>query len=239
MAVAGYVKVWRDMLDHEVMQDDWLCRLWMWCLFKASFQPTDRSKWYRGIMRLVALGCIAVETSKVNNHWTRITVCNYTTYQDAKTKPRTARDSLTDPRADAGADSLLVREEGEERKKAHRVFVPPSVEEVKAYCLERKNNVNPEQFVDHYQANGWVQGRQGKPIKDWQACVRTWEKMEFRQNKQPAGKIETPEERHQRIVADQLRRREETERLKAETATIDVSRLKERLAAKFSNGAHS
>lgn len=56
-------------------------------------------------------------------------------------------------------------------------FVPPTVEEVAAYCRKRGNGIDPEAFVDYYQANGWIQGK-GKPIKDWQACVRTWEKRE-------------------------------------------------------------
>lgn len=54
-------------------------------------------------------------------------------------------------------------------------FVAPTVDEVRAYCLERKNTVNPEQFVDHYTANGWVQSG-NKKIKDWMAAVRTWER---------------------------------------------------------------
>ncbi len=53
-------------------------------------------------------------------------------------------------------------------------FTPPTIEEVAAYCTERKNNVNPEKFMNHYQANGWVQSR-GKPIRDWKAAVRNWE----------------------------------------------------------------
>lgn len=53
-------------------------------------------------------------------------------------------------------------------------FVPPTVEEVRAYCLERGNRVNPQEFVDFYDASGWMRGR--TKIKDWKACVRTWEK---------------------------------------------------------------
>ena len=56
-------------------------------------------------------------------------------------------------------------------------FVPPTVEEVRAYCQERRNAVDAQRFVDYYTANGWTQGR-GKPIKDWRAAVRTWEARE-------------------------------------------------------------
>ena len=58
-------------------------------------------------------------------------------------------------------------------------FVPPTVDEVQAYCIERGNNIDAQRFVDYYTANGWVQGSKGKPIKNWQACIRTWEKNSY------------------------------------------------------------
>ena len=60
---------------------------------------------------------------------------------------------------------------------APKRFKPPTVEEVREYCIERNNRVDPERFVDYYTANGWVQGK-GKPIKDWKAAVRNWERNE-------------------------------------------------------------
>lgn len=53
-------------------------------------------------------------------------------------------------------------------------FIPPSVEEVKAYCIERQNNVDAEAFVDFYESKGWMVGK--NKMKDWKAAVRTWEK---------------------------------------------------------------
>lgn len=55
----------------------------------------------------------------------------------------------------------------------------PTLEEVQAYCAERQNKVDPAKFYDYYEANGWVQGKAGKPVKDWRACVRTWERNNF------------------------------------------------------------
>ena len=54
-----------------------------------------------------------------------------------------------------------------------RVFAPPSVEEVRAYCLERGNNIDPQYFVDYYEARGWMIGK--NKMKDWRAAMRTWE----------------------------------------------------------------
>ena len=58
-------------------------------------------------------------------------------------------------------------------------FVPPTVEEVRDYCIERNNFVNPEAFVDFYSSKGWMVGK--NKMKDWKAAVRTWEKGENRQ----------------------------------------------------------
>lgn len=53
-------------------------------------------------------------------------------------------------------------------------FLIPSILEISTYCQERKNEINAEQFYDHYQSNGWMVGK--NKMKDWKAAVRTWEK---------------------------------------------------------------
>ena len=63
-----------------------------------------------------------------------------------------------------------------QKKRGASRFSPPALDEVKAYCADRKNQVNPETFVDFYAAKGWKVGNQ--PMKDWKAAVRTWEKRE-------------------------------------------------------------
>ena len=62
-------------------------------------------------------------------------------------------------------------------------FVKPTVEEVRAYCQERQNGVNPEKFVDYYDSNGWKVGK--NPMKDWKAAVRTWEKNGYSNASKP------------------------------------------------------
>lgn len=68
-----------------------------------------------------------------------------------------------------------------------RAFVPPSVEEVRAYCLERGNGIDPQYFVDYYDSNGWMVGK--TKMKDWKATVRRWEANE-RKNGSGAEKKE-------------------------------------------------
>jgi hypothetical protein len=52
-------------------------------------------------------------------------------------------------------------------------FKPPTVEEVKIYCLERSNSVDANKWHDFYSSKGWMVGR--NKMKDWEAAVRTWE----------------------------------------------------------------
>ena len=56
---------------------------------------------------------------------------------------------------------------------SRKKFIKPTVEEVRNYCIERKNNVNPEKFIDFYEAKDWYIGK--NKMKDWKAAVRTWE----------------------------------------------------------------
>lgn len=58
-------------------------------------------------------------------------------------------------------------------KEKRQIFVPPTVDEVRAYCYERNNGIDAQKFVDYYQSKGWVVGK--SKMKDWRACVRTWE----------------------------------------------------------------
>lgn len=58
--------------------------------------------------------------------------------------------------------------------KPSKSFKKPTVDQVGDYCKVRGNKVDPQQFVDHYESNGWKVGK--VPMKDWQASVRTWER---------------------------------------------------------------
>lgn len=69
-----------------------------------------------------------------------------------------------------------------EKEQTAKRFTPPTVEEVQAYCQERRNNIDPEQFVDFYASKGWKVGNNS--MKDWKACVRTWEKRGSSKNNQ-------------------------------------------------------
>jgi len=69
-----------------------------------------------------------------------------------------------------------VKDQKKEKEKPaskRKRFIKPSVEEIKKYCDEQKNDVDAEQFFNFYESKGWMVGR--TKMKDWQASVRTWE----------------------------------------------------------------
>lgn len=69
----------------------------------------------------------------------------------------------------------------------NKPFVPPTLEEVKAYCKERKNNVDAKKFFDYYDASEWVDNK-GNPVRNWKQKVITWEGNErpSKKSKQPS-----------------------------------------------------
>lgn len=82
-----------------------------------------------------------------------------------------------------GEDSIVKDSKGESvRGEKARRFIPPSVEEVEQYCLERSNNIDAQSFIDFYESKGWMIGK--NKMKDWKAAVRTWERSRKQENKE-------------------------------------------------------
>lgn len=109
-----WVKIYRSMMDSAVWGDEWLVKLWIWCLLKANHTPGNflgiqidrgqfvtgrlqgadelrvtQSRWYRGMCRLEQLGQI---TTEANNRFTIVTVCKYKLYQEGNGDERTTNE---------------------------------------------------------------------------------------------------------------------------------------------------
>ena len=76
-------------------------------------------------------------------------------------------------------------------------FERPTLDDVKAYCQERSNNVDAQKFFDFYSAANWVDS-QGKPVKNWKQKLITWEKSskagQAKQCQQPSKQPSKQEE---------------------------------------------
>ena len=88
------------------------------------------------------------------------------------------------PRPVANAPQEKEKEKGEEKEEEKekvpkgtnktRAFIPPTLDEVIAYCRERNSTVDPRRFFDYFTAGGWVDG-QGQPVRNWKQKLITWE----------------------------------------------------------------
>ena len=79
-------------------------------------------------------------------------------------------------------ENVNVNEKKESKRTTSRAFSKPTIEEITAYCKERGNGIDAQTFYDFYESKGWMIGK--NHMKDWKACVRTWERKD-------AGKTKT------------------------------------------------
>ena len=87
------------------------------------------------------------------------------------------------------------------KEREKKRFVPPSLDEVTAYCTERHNTVDPEGFIDFYTSNGWKVGK--NPMKDWKAAVRSWEQRDKRPAKKKPGRFDALNEAIRKELANE------------------------------------
>ena len=76
--------------------------------------------------------------------------------------------------ANDGKSSNKIKENKTKQNKIKENNIKPSLQDVIDYCNERNNGIDANKWYDYYTANGWKIGR--NPMKDWKACVRTWER---------------------------------------------------------------
>jgi hypothetical protein len=96
-------------------------------------------------------------------------------------KPKEAENNRTEPEETETAKKEERRKKKEDKRDSIGRFTPPDLSEVRSYCIERNNNVDPEAFVDFYQSKGWMVGK--NKMKDWKAAVRSWEKKHPKEEK--------------------------------------------------------
>ena len=103
------------------------------------------------------------------------------------------------PQDRLGKDSI-----GKVNNKKSTAFAKPTLEEVKNYCLERNNGIDAETFIDFYESKGWMVGK--THMKDWKACVRTWEKRKGDNNGSVERIPRVDEEERNREIDEHFRR---------------------------------
>jgi len=83
----------------------------------------------------------------------------------------TASSGIPNDTKNADSDSVSVSVSVTDKKEI-KGFVKPTIEQLKEYMSEQGMNDIAENWLNHYEANGWMVGK--VKMKDWKASVRTW-----------------------------------------------------------------
>jgi biotin operon repressor len=134
-------------------------------------------------------------TTKSTNKYTIINVVDWDKYQFDDNQINTQNNIQINKRATneqqtsnkRATTSKEVKKERSKEVKNKEVkkttsFNKPTVDEIKSYCNERDNAIDPQHFYDFYESKNWMIGK--NKMKDWKAAVRTWER---RNNNKPTS----------------------------------------------------
>lgn len=214
----GWFKIWRQVKSNWVWDDRPFARgqAWIDLIGRATYKDGGESVFFmnrlfelqRGEL-VTSLRILAKEwgwsTKKVskflddlqrdkmiekrNSDLLRIYIMNYEKYQPIDEEKKQQRNAKETARRQRGNTSNEVEESKEgKRNDREKNFKKPTIEEVKSYCEERKNGIDPQRFVDFYEAKGWRIGKNS--MKDWRAAVRTWEQRDAERKPKRSGKYD-------------------------------------------------
>ena len=155
----------------------------------SELKLMERWGWSKAKVRsfLALLESDHMITKKTDRKKTTITIENYSVYSVYETTEEPEKDcekTAEEPQKDTNNNVNNDNNVNNTTNKGR--FTPPTVEEVREYCQERKNSISPESFVNYYTSKGWMIGK--NKMKDWKAAVRSWES---REKKKPAASQST------------------------------------------------
>ena len=195
----SYIKLSRGLLEWEWYSDINTTRVFIHMLLRANWKDGN----FKGVVVprgsfVSSIGKLANETgltereirtaishlkttgevtSKTTNKFTVFSVVKYDLYQ-ASDKQNVSQEPSKRHSNDIQTTTIEEKKEVNNKKEDTNVskkkFIPPSLDDVRTYCLERSNNVDAQAFVDFYESKGWMVGK--NHMKDWKAAVRTWER---------------------------------------------------------------
>jgi len=176
----------------DLLEDLAYRRMLDWCYLHESPLPKDKKDIGRLIRMRTHSECIAsvlrefFDKDKDGNYINKRVFCEINKTNEKSSKARDAANSRWDKvssnadalqskcKRNATQDPLPITQDPLPKKKGAKRFAPPSLSEAQEYIGGKKYHVDAEQFIDFYESKGWMVGK--NKMKDWKACVRTWEK---------------------------------------------------------------
>ncbi len=214
--MAGWIKIQRAIREHWIWQDPIKLRQWIDILISVNHSPNkvnignriyecgrgqsiqSLSGWARqwGISKDRARNfLVLLEKDGMISHenigkTTRITVCNYDTYQtdlhDSTTIAQQSHDIHT-TETHPNKNEKNVNNVNNDKKETKR-FIKPTIDEIKVFISQNSFSIDAETFFNYYEANGWMVGR--NKMKDWKATIRNWSRKEWNSNQKESPKLE-------------------------------------------------
>lgn len=157
-------------------------------------------RWHWSTGRVIRYLKLLEELNKIerksDKNKTLVTIVNYGFYQSCRNSDGDSDeysdgytdDTVTDTVTDTKQE--IKNEKNDKNIKSSKEkpicnIIPPDVEWVRTYCKERNNGIDPQKFFDFYESKGWKVGKE--KMKNWQACVRTWENRDKKEQKKNPG----------------------------------------------------
>jgi hypothetical protein len=182
----------RGIFDHWIASEKPFSKFqaWIWIVGKANF--ADTKTMFHGKVQKIKRGQLRISYRFLANAWgwsekrvrrflkcleddqmlsvkstadgTTLTVENYAKFQDVRRTNDHADDHTNDHTGDPQKNNV---NKGNNVCDTHAAFSAPSLDEVRAYCTERRNGIDAQSFMDYYANRDWP--------KDWKAAIRRWE----------------------------------------------------------------
>lgn len=159
----------------------------------AEFCQCSKTKVSTAIKKLIDCGYIYVQNFDGRKRELKSRLSNFERQNDKKCKAeyQILKESNIDNNTNNNTVSNNIGDNNTPKSEKKERFKAPTVEEVQEYCTERGNNIDAQHFIDYYSARGWMLGK--NHIKDWKACIRTWERND---SFKPQKHNEQPEKRY-------------------------------------------
>jgi allophanate hydrolase subunit 1 len=186
--MSGWIKIHRQILEWEWYSDNNTFRVFLHLILKAN----HKEKRFKGLELkigtvITSRDILAIETGlsvrqirtaldklkstnevtiKTSSQGTIIELVNYKKYQ-LTTSEATNERPMNDQQATTNKNE-------KNEKNERSIFIEPTYNEILEYCTQRKNGIDVNKFLNFYASKGWMVGK--NKMKDWKACVRSWEK---------------------------------------------------------------
>ncbi len=219
--MAGWIKLQRAIKDHWIWKDPIKLKWWIDLLITVNHSPTkvnignqlfecgrgqsiqSLSNWAKqwGVSKDKARNfLVLLEKDGMISHEsigksTRITICNYDTYQcdlhDSQTIVQQSYNDCTTITHPNKNDKNVKNENNDKNnlevgskaptKRETKRFTKPTIQEIKDFISENSFSIDADTFFNYYEANGWMVGR--NKMKDWKAAIRNWNRKDWSKNK--------------------------------------------------------